>query len=483
MPTKLFAHLRHYVLALTIALMAAWLLPAGAQAGPYVLSQADPGDPPTPPGGVSGLSLLGSAGGETLKATTGGAAITGTGVGPIVYTTSGGGIIRQFSGGAYHNLATGVGTDIRSMTVTGHGLVVANGSKLQTLSGGHLNSTPIAHTSIPDGPWISITTEPNGLLLGWAFHGGVGRLYEFNLSTGHVDTQDFVLGSNDPLLNNCVPLDSSCTRPPVANSGGISADSQGGIWVASAGYNDSFNFPTSQSSQVWYAAPTTGSFGFNSVGSMLTRPHVSASAEVINGDPVAYVSSTDNEDSPYQGDVYKFTPTNQGDDIVSSTDDLYNSYLTDLAVDRCYTFCSVSSPSNPGGGAASHHTTTSTQQQPLTPGPKPKLNAPRKSVKLGKKGLKLKLKCDIACNVTVTGKLVFGKVGSATASASNKVKKTKASLKAGKSKTLTVKLSKAERKRVKRAMRRHRKVIAKLKVVTKSTGHKTGTRKLKLRVK
>ena len=95
----------------------------------------------------------------------------------------------------------------------------------------------------------------------------------------------------------------------------------------------------------------------------------------------------------------------------------------------------------------------------------------------------LKLKCTLACTVTISGKLTFGKAKKATAAVSNKIKTTKAKLKAGKSKTVTLKLSKAQRRKVKRALRRKAKVVAKLKIVVKSPGLKTLTSRPKLRVK
>ena len=140
-----------------------------------------------------------------------------------------------------------------------------------------------------------------------------------------------------------------------------------------------------QSSQVWYAPPSSGNFSFNSIDVMYTRPHVSAT-----GAGGAYVSSTDNSAPPYFGDVYRFTAPNSNTGNIA-TGALKDSYIETLAVDRCYTFCSVSPP-NVNQGATTQ-----------------KLTAPKKTIKLGKKGLKLKLKCSIACSVTVSGKLAFGK--------------------------------------------------------------------------
>jgi hypothetical protein len=434
--------------------MALMLAPATAQASGelFVSSQKTPGAGQP---GITGLIQLADGGGQTLRNGAGGSAIAGTGGGPIVYNSGGSGAIKQLSGNSYVTLASGVGGGIRSMTLTGRGLVVANVNKLQYLSNGTLVDVP--HGTIADGPWISITTQPNGLLLGWAFHGGEGRLYELNLASGAVSTQDFS-HANSPLLNNCAPI-TSCGNPPVPNSGGISADGQGGIWVAGAG-TATGTTPDPQSSQLYYAAPTTGNFSFNSIDVMYTRPHVSAT-----GTGGAYVSSTDNSAPPYFGDVYRFTaPNNNSGNI--ATGSIKDSYIETLAVDRCYTFCSVSPPNVIDPGATTQ-----------------KLTAPKKTIKLGKKGLKLKLKCSIACSITVSGKLAFGKAKKATASVSNKIKTTKAKLKAGKSKTVTLKLSKAQRKKVKRALKRKQKVVAKLKIVVKAKGVKTVTKRPKLRVK
>jgi hypothetical protein len=444
--------LRSVILLALLALV----LPAPAHAaGLFVLSQgsADAADP-----GVTGLIQLSDGGGESVASGAGGAVITGTGGGPLVYNSGGLGSIQQFSGGAYHPIATGVGGGIRSMTVTGRGLVVANGSQLQYVSGGHLGAV-VPHTQIADGPWISITTEPSGLVLGWAFHGGVGRLYEFNLASGAVQTRDFDVATS-PLLDNCVPLEGTCSKPPVPFSGGISADGQGGLWVAGAG-TATGTVPDSRSSQLYYAANSGGTF--NSIDVQYTRPHVSAT-----GTGGAYVSSTDNSAAPYLGAVYRFTaPSTNAGNI--ATGKLADSYISDLAVDRCYTFCSLSPPSTGGGVGAG------TQ----------KVSSPSKSVKLGKKGLLLKLKCSVACTVTVTGKLAYGasKKAKKSKASPNAIKKTTAKLKANKAKTITLKLSKKQRKKVKSALRHKRKVVAKLKIVVKAPGVKTVTRRPKLRVK
>ena len=438
-------------LALLSALVFVCLAPAGASAQLFVSSQKTPGAGQP---GITGLVQLSDGGGQTLRNGAGGSAIAGTGAGPFVYNSGGGGSIKRLSGNSYVTVAAGVGGGIRSMTLTGRGLVVANVNKLQYLSNGSLVDVP--HGTIPDGPWISITTQPNGLLLGWAHHGGIGRLYELNLASGAVTTQDFSQ-ANSPLLNNCAPI-TTCGNPPVPNSGGISADGQGGIWVAGAG-TATGTTPDSQSSQVYYASPTTGSFSFNSIDVQYTRPHVSAT-----GTGGAYVSSTDNSAPPYFGDVYRFTAPNNNAGNIATSGALKDSYIETLAVDRCYSFCAVSPPNIVNPGATTQ-----------------KLTAPKKTVKLGKKGLKLKLKCSIACTISITGKLSFGKVNSAAGGV--KLKKAKFKLKAGKAKTVTIKMSKKQRAKVKKAKRQKRKVVAKLKLVVTSKGVKTVRKPLKLRVK
>src|SRR4051812_6880175 len=255
--------MRRLAPVLTLALAAALLAPVAAQAAGelFVSSQRTSATV-----GITGLVQLADGGGETPRNGGGGSAIAGTGGGPIVYNSGGSGSIRQLSGNDYRTLASGVGGGIRSMTVTGRGLVVANVDKLQYLNGSTLIDVP--HGTITDGPWVSITTEPNGLLLGWAWHDGIGRLYELNLASGDVGTQDFFQASS-PLLNNCAPA-GACGPAPVPNSGGISADGEGGIWVAGAG-TATGTTPTAQSSQVYYAAPNSRSF--NSVAVQYTRPH------------------------------------------------------------------------------------------------------------------------------------------------------------------------------------------------------------------
>lgn len=435
-------------LALLSVCAIAVVAPAGASAQLYVSSQKNPG---TGGAGITGMVQLSDGGGELLRNGSGGSAIAGTGGGPIVYNSGGTGSIKQLSGNSYVTLATGVGGGIRSMSLTGRGLVVANVNKLQYLNRPSGTLTDVPHGTISDGPWVSITTQPNGLLLGWAWNNGWGSLYELNLSSGATTKQDFTGQVNDPLFNNRANGGLLYGSGPVPNSGGISADAQGGIWLANGGNIGNFD-----SARVYYAAPN-GSF--NEIGSNFNRPHISAT-----GDGKAYVSHT--YDSPNEGHVYKFTPSGNQGEVTStaSTGKLKDSFIEGLAVDRCYTFCAVSPPTvvNPGA--------TNTQ----------KLTTPKKSIKLGKKGLKLKLKCSLACTITITGRLTFGKVNSA---AGVKLKKAKFKLKAGKAKTVTVKMSKKQRAKVKRARRQKRKVVAKLKLVVASKGVKTVRKPLKLRVK
>jgi hypothetical protein len=440
--------MRKLTLALTIALLVP-AAPAGADV--FVSSQAGTG-------GVTGLVQLGDGGGETLRNGSGGAAIAGTGGGPIVYNSGGTGSIKRLSGNSYVTLATGVGS-ITSMTVTGRGLVVAKGNKLQYLqSNGSLVDVP--HGTISDGPWVSITTEPNGRLLGWAWNDGWGSLHEFNLGTGDVTTQDFTGQTNDPLFDN---RDNGFKYAggPVANSGGISADGQGGIWLANGGNDTNLD-----SAKIYYAAPG-GSFNLLTDGNNFNHPRVSAT-----GDGKAYVSST--YTGPNEGHVYKFTTSGIEDEVTSSSGHLTNSNIAALAVDRCYTFCAISAPLVPNSGGGNAGGSTGTAKSPL--------KAP-KTAKLGSKGLSLKFKCAVACKLTVTGKLVFGKAKKASAAVSNKLAKTKATLKAGKSKTIVLKLSKRQRKKVKKALHKKQKVTAKIKVAVKPKSGKAFTKPLSVRVK
>jgi hypothetical protein len=465
------------MLALVAALVAAWLVPAAAQAAGelFVSSQKTPGSGQP---GITGLVQLADAGTETLRNAAGGSAIAGTGAGPIVYNSGGNGSISQLSGNSYVTLATNVGGGIRSMTMTGHGLVVANANKLQYLSNGTLVDVP-GGTLTTDGPWISITTEPNGLLLGWAFRGGEGRLYELNLNTGVKTPQDFTHATS-PTLDNCVPIENPCTKPPVPNSGSISADGQGGIWIAGAG-TATGTTPDSQSSQLYYA--TSSSANFNSIDVQYTRPHVATTA--AGG---AYVISTDNSAPPYFGEVFKFTASNNNTGNIVHAEDathhLDGSFLENLAVDRCPSAsCPAVAPagSGGGGGGAGGGGGGSGGQLGLFEVLNQQVNAPSKSARLGKKGLSINLSCSLACSVSISGKLSFGK---ARASASSdKLKKVNTSLKAGKSKTVTIKLSKKQRKKVKKALKKKQKVYAKLTIVVKAPGAKTVTKHPKLRIK
>src|SRR3954469_329328 len=133
--------MRRSLLALVIVLAAAWLAPAGAHAAGelFVGSQKTPGSGQP---GITGLVQLADAGTETLRNGAGGSAIAGTGTGPIVYNSGGNGAIKKLSGNSYVTLASNVGGGIRSMTMTGHGLVVANTNKLQYLSNGALADVP-----------------------------------------------------------------------------------------------------------------------------------------------------------------------------------------------------------------------------------------------------------------------------------------------------------------------------------------------------
>ncbi len=438
--------MRRLALALFVALAAVAIVPAGASAQAlYVLSQKDTGG-----AGLTGLVQLSDGGGELLRNGVGGAAIAGSGVGPYVYNSGGTGSIKQFSGGTYRTIRSGVGGGIRSMTVTGRGLVVANVNKLQFASSSGLSDVP--HGTISDGPWVSITTLPNGHILGWAWNQGWGSLYDFNLAGGAPSKQDFTGQTNDPLFNNR-NNGGTCGGGPVPNSGGISADGQGGVWLASAGCEGP------NGGLIYYAAPG-GSFNVLPGTTAFNHPHITST-----GTGTAYISETF-ETGPAEGHIYKATPSGIQSEVTKpgAGAKLQNSALYGLAIDRCYTTCAVSPPSiiNP----------VATTQ---------KLTVPKaKSVKLGKKGFKLKLKCSIACTITISGNLTFGKVNSA---AGVKLKKAKFKLKAGKSKTVTVKMSKKQRAKVKRAKRQKRKVTAKLKLVVTSKGVKTVRKPLKLRVK
>jgi hypothetical protein len=428
-----------------LVVLLALVLPTSAHAAAlFVLSGSDSANPTT---SIPGLISLDDGGGEFQNSSSGGAVIAGTGVGPIVYNSGGTGSLRQFSGGTYHTITSSIPT-VTSMTQTGRGLVVAIGNKLQYVdSAGSRSDVPHGTLGGSDS-WVAIATAPNGHLIGWSWNNGWGELWDLNLGDGTTTSQDFTGQVNDPLFNN---RDNGFLygAGPVGNAGDIAVDGLGGLWVANALGDGSH-------AQIQYAPPG-GSL--NLVAANYYKPHITAT-----GDGKAYASTSDYSAPGFISDVYRFPGE---DKITSSSGKLTNSALFDLAVDRCYTACSVAPPNTGGGGGVAK-----TQ----------KLSSPLKTVKLGKKGLKLSLKCSIACSVTITGKLAFGKAKKATAS-SNSLKKTKAKLKAGKAKTVVVKLSKAQRKRVKRALRRKQKVYAKLKIVVKAPGVKTVTKRPKLRIK
>jgi hypothetical protein len=438
--------MRRLALALLLGLVSLWIVPAGAQAaGLFVLSGADSSDPSH---SISGLISLSDGGGEFQNSASGGAVIAGSGVGPYVYNSGGSGSIRQFSGGTYRTITSSIPA-VKSMTVTGRGLVVAIGNKLQYVGANGARSD-VPHGTLTGGDsWVAIATGPDGHIIGWSWKGGYGELWDLNLGTGATTSQDYTSQLNDPLYNN---RDNSGLygSGPVANAGDIAVDGQGGLWLANA------KGPGGTDAEIFYAPPN-GSL--NSVASHYYKPHITAT-----GDGKAYASTSDYSAPGFITDVYKFPGETR---VTSASGKLTHSAIFDLAVDRCYTTCAVSPP-NLGGGAA----------------PKQKFTAPSKKVTLGKKGLKLKLKCSIACSVTITGKLVFGKAKKkSSAAALTTLKKTKAKLKAGKAKTVTIKLSKKQRKAVKKALKKKRKVYAKLKIVVKAKGVKTVTKRPKLRIK
>jgi hypothetical protein len=344
--------------ALLLALLAL-VLPGSAHAsGLYALSQKDT----TVNKGITGLVSLTDGGGETLAADTGGFRITGTGIGPIVYSS---GVIQQYNGaGGYTTLVGSAGSSITGMTVTGLGLLVADGDTLKLRSGSTLvPALPAGNASLPGGKlpagdkWISITTLPDGHVLGWAFNNGYGTLYEINLSTGGVTSQDYSSSpGNDPLYNNRDASGQYYTAP-VFNSGGISADGLGGVWLAGAGHAGPGQ--DSGSNQVYYAPP--GSLSFSSVASGYTNPQITST-----GTGEAYVTSTFRT-SPFGTDVYKVTSSGGETDITSSLKDIYNSRVDSLAVDRCYTSCSVSLPGGGGGTGTSGTGNTGTTTSPRPP--------------------------------------------------------------------------------------------------------------------
>ena len=119
------------------------------------------------------------------------------------------------------------------MTVTGRGLVVANANKLQYLQRGPPERRPSRHDR--GRPLDLDHHRAERALAGVGVARWLGRLHEFNLGSGAVTTQDFTGEANDPLFNNWPTVGNTCGSGPVANSGGISADGQGGIWLANGG--------------------------------------------------------------------------------------------------------------------------------------------------------------------------------------------------------------------------------------------------------
>jgi hypothetical protein len=380
-------------------------------------------------------------------------------VGPVVYNSGGSGSISQFSGGTYRTLATNV-PGVVGMTQTGRGLVVAIGNKLQYVSGGALTDVP--HGTLgADGPWVSVATQPNGHLLGWAWNNGWGTLYDLDLGSGAVTSQDFAGQINDPLFNNRTNAGLTGAGP-VANAGDIAVDGTGGVWVGNA-EGDGAN------AHVYHALPG-GSLQMVTGGpSTYYKPHVTAT-----GDGTAYVTTSDYSATPYFSDVYRFSGAGASKVTLTSAK-LTNSALFDLAVDRCYTTCSVALP-----GAGGGPTNTGKTASPLKTTPK--------TAKVTKAGLTFKLACRTDCTVSVSGKLAYAKAKKkrkkkASAAASAKLRTTKVKLKAGKTKTVVIKLSKGQRKAIKKAKKKKRKITANLKLKVTPKGGKATTRSLKLKVK
>jgi hypothetical protein len=460
---------------LLLVLLIVLALPASAQAVPiFALSQATPDAPST---GVTGLIQVADGGGESQLADTGGYKLAGTGVGPYVYTTAGNGTIKRFAGG-YSTVASGVGTGVKSMTVTGRGLLLANVDRLQLVAGSAaVPALPEGNPTLPGGrlpagdQWISITTQPDGRVLAWSFNDGWGKLYEIDLSSGAVTFQDYTgQGPNNPFLNNRNAFGAQSSTAPVPNSGGISSDGQGGAWVASAGIGDG---TASTSSQVWYAPPGTVSFNMLTGSTGRNYPHIAAT-----GDGRAYVTSGFSVSPPYEAEIDRLEPDGTATPVTQASGRLAHSGVSDIVVDRCYTTCAVAPPGTGGGGG----------------GPTGKTASPLKSVpktaKVTKAGLTFKLTCVTDCTVSASGKLVYAKAKKkkkkskrASAAASTKLRTTKVKLKAGKSKTVVIKLSKGQRKAIKKAKKKKRKITANLKLKVTPKGAKATTRSLKLKVK
>jgi hypothetical protein len=109
------------------------------------------------------------------------------------------------------------------------------------------------------------------------------------------------------------------------------------------------------------------------------------------------------------------------------------------------------------------------------------LTAAPSTASVTRRGLGVKLKCALACSVSVSGTLAVP--ANASAASSTRLAPTRATLKAGRATTVVIKLSKAQRKAIKKAKHKKRKITAKVKVKVTPTGGKATTKSLKLRVK
>ncbi|HYI38020.1 MAG TPA: hypothetical protein VEX39_15525 [Thermoleophilaceae bacterium] len=440
-----------------LGVLLALLIPASAHAaGLFVLSGSDAGDPTH---SIPGLISLADGGGEFQNSASGGAVIAGSGVGPYVYNSGGTGSIRQFSGGTYRTITSSIPA-VKSMTVTGRGLVVAIGNKLQYVGATGARSDVPYGTLGGGDSWVAIATAPNGHVIGWSWKNGWGQLWDFNLAGGAPSSQDYTGTINDPFFNN---RDNGGTygAGPVGNAGDIAVDGTGGLWVANALKDGTIG-------QIWHS-PAGGSL--NLLASNYYKPHITAT-----GDGKAYASTSDYSAPGFITDVYRFPGETK---VTSAAGKLTKSAIFDLAVDRCYTTCSVSLPGAGGGGGGGESTGKTASPLKSTP----------KSAKVTKAGLVFKLACRTDCTVSVSGKLVYAKAKrkrktkKASAAASTKLRTTKVKLKAGKAKTVVIKLSKGQRKAIKKAKRKKRKVTANLKVKVKPKGGRTSTRSLKLKVR
>lgn len=439
---------RVVVLSVLLALLA---VPVSAQAaGLFVLSGSDVSDPSH---SIGGLVSLSDGGGEFPNSASGGAVIAGSGVGPYVYNSGGSGSIRQFSGGTYRTIASSI-PPVKSMSVTGRGLVVAIGNKLQYVGAGGARSDVPYGTLGGGDSWVAIATAPNGHLIGWSWKNGWGQLWDFNLAGGAPTSQDYTGTINDPFFNN---RDNGGTygAGPVGNAGDIAVDGAGGLWVANALRDGTIG-------QIWHS-PAGGSL--NLVASNYYKPHITAT-----GDGKAYASTSDYSAPGYITDVYRFPGETK---ITSAAGKLTKSAVFDLAVDRCYTSGCAVAPIIPigGGGGTTGKPGKTASPLKLTP----------TTAKVTRKGLSFKLKCATACTVSASGKLVYAK--RATKSASTKLRTKKFKLKAGRTTTVTLKLSKGQRKAIKKAKKRRRKVTAKIKLKVTPKGGKATTKSLKLKVR